>query len=215
VRPLYLEYPDEERSYSFKDEYFFGKEILVAPITDSSDFRDIYLPPGEWEDYFTGRVYDGDQVITPKYPLEGMPVFVRSGSIIPRQAESAYSDQRPLSVLFVEVYGRRPSTFSLYEDDGVTLAYERGSSARTPIVYSIARDSTGSLVIGPAKGSFAGQPQERSYTVRFHGIRRPGSVSLDGRILPRDTWSWDETRSVLTVRVEKRSVRTALRLTVR
>ena len=215
VRPLYLEYPDEERSYSFRDEYLFGKELLVAPITDSSDSRDIYLPPGEWEDYFTGKVYDGDQVITPKYPLEGMPVFVRSGSIIPRQAESAYSDARPLSVLFVEVYGRRPSTFSLYEDDGVTLAYERGASARTPIVYSIARDSTASLVIGPAKGSFAGQVQERSYTVRLHGIRRHGSVSLDGRVLPQGAWSWDEARSVLTVPVEKRSVRTAVRLTVR
>lgn len=214
LRPLYLEYPGLEKAYAHPDEYFFGRELLVAPITDSTDKRDIYLPPGEWQDYFTGKVYDGDQVITQKFPLETMPVFVRSGSIIPRQAEMAYSDQRPLGVLIVDVYGSRNAEFSLYEDDGTTLEYAKGAWVKTPMKVRVAPDSSITAVIGPAKGSYKGQVLERSYTVRFHAIREPRSVTLNGRELPKGTWSWDEGRSILSVPLTKRSVREALRLAV-
>ncbi len=121
VRPLYLEYPSSSKSYSYPGEYMFGSELLVAPVTDSSGEKEIFLPPGEWVDYFTGQKYAGDRVIHEKYPLDRMPLFVKSGSIIPMQPDMTYSDEKPLETLVVDVYAGDKGSFSLYEDDGTSL----------------------------------------------------------------------------------------------
>jgi len=77
LRPLYLEYPKLSEAYNHPHEYFFGKEILVAPVVDSTGTRTIYLPPGEWYDFFTGKSYKGAQTFTTHYNVDQMPVFVR------------------------------------------------------------------------------------------------------------------------------------------
>ncbi len=162
LRPLYLEYPKLSEAYKHPHEYFFGKEILVAPVVDSTGIRTIYLPPGEWYDFFTGKPYKGAQTFTAHYNTDQIPVFVRAGSVIPEQTPMAYSNQRPLDTLIVRVYGSKPGSFNLYEDDGISLNYKKGAYASTSIRFSKKDVSTYQLTIGPTKGRYAGRSAQRS-----------------------------------------------------
>src|SRR6185312_2820238 len=86
-----------QEAYQHPHEYFFGAEMLVAPVLDASGNRTVYLPPGRWLDFFTGKAHDGAGTFTAHYAVDQTPVFVREGSIIPGQpADMAWSDARPL-----------------------------------------------------------------------------------------------------------------------
>lgn len=211
LRPLYIVHPALEEAYHHPDEYYFGDAMLVAPITDSSGVRDVYLPPGEWQDFFSGTRYAGDRTIRVRCSLETLPVFMRRGAIIPQQPDMAYTDQRPLDSLLVDLYPSGNSAYSLYEDDGVSLDSGRGKSAGTPISVDSA-GSTTRVVIGPTQGEYAGQPLNRAYLVRVFGISEPSRVRVNGVAVPSgrtsyDHWTWDARRSVLTVSVVRRSIR--------
>ena len=208
LRPLYLAYPELEEAYRHPHEYFFGKEMLVAPVLDASGNRTVYLPPGQWIDFFTGRHHRGGTTFTAHYAVDETPVFVREGSIIPEQPASlAWSDARPLDTLMLDVYGSGKGRFDLYEDDGVSLAYAKGQYALTPISHVTTGDGHERLVIGPSKGSFEGQPVRRAYELRIHSAGKPRSVSVDGR--PAGHWSWDAAAATATVELPERSIRDA------
>jgi alpha-glucosidase (family GH31 glycosyl hydrolase) len=212
VRPLYLEYPDLEKAYSYPYEYFFGKELLVAPIVDSTDAKEIYLPPGEWIDYFTGKTYKGDQVIKQVYSIETMPVFVKSGSIIVRQPDMDYSDQKPLDHLILDIYGTLASSFELYEDDGLTLDYEKARYARTSIKYTQLKNGTSVVEIGPAIGEYTGQVEKRGYSLHIPCSAEPQSIRVNNLSLAKDKWTWKKDRDILTIEIDKKSIRESLKI---
>jgi alpha-glucosidase (family GH31 glycosyl hydrolase) len=217
VRPMYLEYPSVPKSYSTPLQYMFGKELLVAPVVDSASVKEVFLPPGEWFDYFTGQKYSGDKSIKEKYPLDRMPVFVKGGAVIPMQTNMQYSDQRPLDTLIVDVYGSQAGSFNLYEDDGVSLDYKSGKYAWTPIVFS--RSGRNELSVGPTKGEFSGQPLARAYELRFHGVGKPVSVTVNNRkaeigAKSGEGWSWDKDKSVVVVTVEAKKIRETVKVTL-
>ena len=215
VRPMYLEYPSAPKSYSTPYQYMFGKELLVAPVIDSSGMKEIFLPPGEWIDYFTGQKYSGDKTIKEKYPLDRMPVFVKAGAIIPMQTNLQYSDQRPLDTLVVDIYGSQAGSFNLYEDDGVSLDYKSGKFAWTPIAFN--KSGRNELTVGPTKGEFSGQLQARAYELRFHGLGKPASVTVNNRkaelgAKSGEGWTWDKDKSVAIVTVEAKKIREAVKI---
>ena len=219
LRPLYIVHPDLEEAYRHLDEYYFGDAMLVAPILDSSGVRNVYLPPGEWVDYFTGARHQGDRSIQVKCSLETLPLFVRSGSIIPQQPDMDYTDQRPLDSLIVDVYAPGNSKFSLYEDDGISLDYDHGKSAVTPLTCEVSA-SVCRITIGAAKGEYAGQTVSRSYLVILHGHSKPSSVTIDGaKIAPggaaSDRWNWDAKRQSLVLNLGRRSIRKGVSLAIR
>jgi alpha-glucosidase (family GH31 glycosyl hydrolase) len=205
LRPLYLEYPDLEEAYRHAHEYFFGREMLVAPVLDPSGNQTVYLPPGSWVDFFTGKRYQGGVTFTAHYAVDETPVFVREGAVIPEQSASEYSNARPLDPLIVNVYGGGEGSFDLYEDDGVSLAYAKGASAHTPISYARGGDGLEQLLIGPTRGTFQGQVEERSYELRIHTTGRPSSISVDGR--PLSHWSWDADQATAVVSLPARPIR--------
>jgi hypothetical protein len=208
---MYLEYPDKEPAYMYMHQYMFGKELLVAPVTEPAPalkdvysplvlteymrptstepapaLKDVYLPANEyWFDYFTGDIYKGEQTITYKCPLERMPLFVRAGSIIPMAANMDYSDQKPVDPLTLDIYAGKTAEFRLYEDDGISLDYRKGAYAWTPLVFK-AVNSMGdyTVIIGPTQGKFTGQPKSRRYEIRLHGLLKPESVKVNGATLP-------------------------------
>ena len=182
-----------------------------SPIRRSASprLKDIYLPAGDtWFDYFTGRIYPGGQVIAYECPLERMPVFARAGAIVPMAPEMNHAGEKPLDPLTLDVYASdKPSTFRLYEDDGVSLDYRQGKSAWTPITFAPGSDSS-SVEIGPTEGAYAGQLKSRRYEVRIHGLLRPGSVSINGSKLAEigsddwgGGWTWDPDSRVTVVRL--------------
>jgi alpha-glucosidase (family GH31 glycosyl hydrolase) len=203
LRPLYLHDPREEESYRHPHEYFFGDDMLVAPVVDPSGDVAIYLPPGEWFDFFTGKSRHGGTTFTAHYDVDDTPVFVRDGAIVPEQPASAWSDARPLGKVILNVYGAGKGRFDLYEDDGISLDYS-GQHAITPMTYATSGDGIHRLVVGAVDGSFAQQVQQRAYEVRIHSGERPRSVSVNGKSI--EHWTWQDGEATAIVAVPTQSV---------
>ena len=97
-----------------------------------------YLPEGNWFDFYTDEKFDGKKVINAECPIEKLPVFVKSGSIIPMQSPVMFTDQKPSDTLFVHLYkdsGNVDLSFDYYEDDGTTYQYENGNFFLRKIIY--------------------------------------------------------------------------------
>jgi alpha-glucosidase (family GH31 glycosyl hydrolase) len=220
LRPLYLEYPSLPKAYVYPKEYFFGKEILVAPISDPSGDEEVYLPPGTWTDYLSGKSYDGDQLLGVQAPIDFMPIFIKNGSIIPLAPDNLeYSNQKPLDHLTLAVYGPDAASFRLYEDDGTSLAYKNGQFAWTPISFKSSGTAQWQMVIGPTDGQFQGQVDRRAYEIQLHNLPEPTSVNVDGQSIPQRAggapgWSWNRAKSVATIRLNMHSIRAPIHVAI-
>jgi alpha-glucosidase (family GH31 glycosyl hydrolase) len=205
LEPLYLEYPDLEEAYRHPHEYFFGAEMLVAPVLDPGGRQTVWLPPGDWVGFSDGRHYQGGGTFTAQYPVEETPVFVRAGAVIPEQRPSDYSDARPLDALILNVYGSGNSRFELYEDDGESLnADEEGQHARTALTHAVSANGEQHLVIEPVQGAYPGQPAQRSYQLRVHGVARPSSIFVNG--VEAGRLKWDAARAIASIELPRRSI---------
>jgi len=180
VEPLYYDYPTRTEAYANKNQYLFGTQLMVIPVTSPCDKSTRlsqtrgWLPPGRWVDIFSGVVYDGDRTITIYRSLDDYPVFAREGSIIPLDgkegSEIANGAGIPEHVEIVLVVGANGS-FDLVEDDGTGAGIEDVALSTTPIRYD---QSTGSLTIGASTNPLM---RERSWSVRLIS-HAPNDVSL-------------------------------------
>ena len=152
MRPLVFDFPDDEKALDRKYEYMFGPALLVSPVTEPGVASwETYLPrtQGGWYDYHTGRHYDGGQTVRTATDKAGIPVFVRAGSIIPVSGDE------------VLVYAGADGSFTLYEDDGTTLAYEQGEYSRITFQWN---DKKGKLKVSHGKG--------RQFKTTIHNIKQ-------------------------------------------
>lgn len=128
VRPLVYEYPVDKHVRNISDEYMLGSFVLVAPvIAPGKEAREVYLPDGDWYDYYTGEKYSGGRYILADAPLDKVPVFIKAGAIIPvadgeiRSTEDITEDK--ISILTYPGKG----SFVHYQDDNETFAYRDGA----------------------------------------------------------------------------------------
>ncbi|MFD8706893.1 TIM-barrel domain-containing protein [Kitasatospora sp. NPDC059648] len=189
VRPLALEYPDDPAALgpNAKYEFLAGPDFLVAPVYSATSVRDgIYLPEGTWTDYWTGRTYQGPTTINGySAPLDTLPLFVKGGSIVPMWPQGTLSwENRDRGELDYDVYPRGDSSYTLYEDDGVTRQYAAGSSA-TQQVDVHAHGPVTTIQVGASEGNYSGKPDARSYRFTVHGQSAPRTVVTQGGPLPR------------------------------
>ncbi|HXB68665.1 MAG TPA: glycoside hydrolase family 31 protein, partial [Candidatus Acidoferrales bacterium] len=154
-RPLLLDYQEDENTLGIDDEFTIAGDLLAAPILKPNlSARLVYLPAGVWFDYWTGARYEGGRMIRVEAPLETVPLFVRGGAILPLGPEMNYVGEKPSSPLF-EIYpdARGEASTSLYEDDGLTEAYQQGSFRQTSLTYR--HTPTGDQIdVSAPKGSF-------------------------------------------------------------
>jgi alpha-glucosidase (family GH31 glycosyl hydrolase) len=208
VRPLYLQYPDQQEAYAQTDsEYLYGPDVLVAPVTTagSTATTSVWFPAGStWTDWFTGKTYQGGTTAKITTGLDTMPVFVRSGGIVTTRSHDVTGDvQNPLTDVTVTVAEGAAGETSLYEDDGSST--DPSQSATTSIDYR----TTGinhTVRVGAAQGSFDGQVADRTWTVAFTNATEPRVVRVDGHKLAADAWSWDAQTRTVTVHAGTRSV---------
>jgi alpha-glucosidase len=136
MRPLFLEFPDDQATWSLDDEWMLGDQVLAAPVLTKGGERKVYLPAGNWFDGNTGKAIGGKQTLdlTP-VPLDVVPFYVRAGTILPMGPviQSTAEAEDPLEV---RIYPGRDAAFSLYEDDGTTYAYEKGAFTRIPMQWN-------------------------------------------------------------------------------
>jgi hypothetical protein len=122
---MVLEYQNEKTAWDAKYQYMFGDFLLVAPALEKTDTEvSVWLPKGNWVNFFSGKKFTGDRTIKVPAKLGEIPVFIKEGAIIPMGPEISYADEKPLSPVTLDIYpGDKPSSYSLYEDDGVSRNY--------------------------------------------------------------------------------------------
>ncbi len=193
LHPLYYDWPDADQAYRFKDEYIFGNEMLVRPVTAPADkstalaTEKLWLPPGNWIEWPTGKSFAGDTTIERSFSIDQIPVYVKAGAIVPEQPAMLHTGRRPVNPLIVEVWplpSGASTSYSLYEDSGVSVQYQRGVYARTPIKATATKDTL-EVEIGPVQGSFPGMLRNRSYTLRLPDDWPPASVTVNGKPVPQ------------------------------
>ena len=226
-RPLYYEWPELKEAYNRPEQYLFGDDLLVAPVVkpatgiSGSANANIWLPPGEWVNWFTGEVFAGPKEVLFQVALDEIPVFVRRGSIIPTMKRMNRSDERPVDPMVLNIFPGASGKTRIYEDDGITSDYESGGCVWIPVSYE-AGDHQHKLVIDTEEGEFEGMPTERTYEIRFHDIAGVKDVSINGKLAPRlsderDAQGWwydsDQYSAVISVKRNFGSRATCVRLT--
>jgi alpha-D-xyloside xylohydrolase len=180
MRGLVMDFPADRKSWNIADEYLFGRELLVAPVTTfRARGRSVYLPAGaDWYDFNSGAYLKGGQTIDAAAPYERMPLFVRAGSILPTGPEIMNTSEQPDGPIVLHVFTGTDGQFSLYEDDGISEAYARGKYARVPIRWD---EATRTLTIGAREGAYDGMPGKRSIAVRFYTPGKATAPDFDER----------------------------------
>jgi hypothetical protein len=195
VRAMALQFPEDNSTWTNHTgtayQFMSGDWLLVAPIYEDAVTRDgIYLPAGTWIDYWNGTEYTGPATLDGyAAPLDKLPIFIRAGAILPLWPDMLFFDEKPHDPITLQVYpGDNESTsFSMYEDDGVTRQHEAGTFAKTLITVDAPpkkdQKQPLNITIGAANGGFVGQRTERVYYIDVHLARPPKEVSLDGKPL--------------------------------
>ncbi|WP_343732211.1 TIM-barrel domain-containing protein [Duganella sp.] len=175
MRGLVMDFPNDEAVKDIKDQYLFGRSMLVAPVTAyGARERSVYMPKGaNWYDFYTGELYKGGSTATIKAAETRIPVLVKAGAILPVGPVTQYVDEKPDAPITLNIYTGADGKFSLYEDDGVSNAYLRGEFSRIPLSYN---DKTGVVTIGDRTGQYKGMVAKRQFKVRFI---KPGDSSTD------------------------------------
>ncbi len=167
-RPLVLNFQDDYNTLAIDDEFMVGRELLAAPVLKPDQTsRLVYLPKGGWFDFWTGEYLSGGRMIRVQAPLETIPLFVRAGSVVPLGPEMDWVGQKTADPVTFEIYpdDHGEARASLFEDDGISPAYENGAFRRTSI------EAHGNeVVFGRPEGTWA--PAPRHFVVRLHAADR-------------------------------------------
>jgi alpha-glucosidase (family GH31 glycosyl hydrolase) len=195
ARAMPLAFPNDPRSDELLRQYMLGDAFLVAAFTDQ-----IHLPEGTWIDYWTGERYVGPRDLT-YCPPEGRggPLFLRAGAIVPSWPDMDYVGHRPVDTLGLHVYPHGDSSFTLFEDDGVSFVYLQGAVAETSITCQATQGKT-TLTIGPRAGSYQGMPTTRSFDVSIHLSSAPAQVIIDGKDATA-AWRYDSDIGAVRLKV--------------
>lgn len=173
MRSLAFDFRNDSSVHSIPDQYMFGPAFLVNPITASqltngsnefkSQTKEIYLPKStNWYDFWTGKKYEGGQMINTAAPIETMPVFVKAGSIVPMGPYLQFATEKPADSIELRIYPGADASFNLYEDENDTYDYEKGKFATIQFHWN---DNEKKLIILDRKGSFQGMLEKRIFNI--------------------------------------------------
>ena len=183
VRPMYHVHPDAEQAYEVPNQYAFGSELIVAPITSPHDpvtllgAAHVWLPEGVWIDLTTSVAYDGGRELDLHRDDASIPVLLRAGGILPLASEEALdATENPASLEIVVAPGA-DGEFTLIEDDGSGSTPKEMLTARTTISW---RQADGLVTIGAARGTAGIVPETRTWTVTLLAVHGVTTVTIDG-----------------------------------
>jgi alpha-glucosidase/alpha-D-xyloside xylohydrolase len=181
MRALWLHYPDDPVAVARADEYLWGRNILVAPVVEKgATTRSIYLPRGQWYDFWTNDRMEGGREINRAVDLETMPLYVAAGAILPLGPVKQYTGENVDQPLSITIYPGADGSFLLYEDDGRSFDYRRGEWMGTRLNWNDARRTLnlslepGSRMQGPLQRTISVKVLDSEKTVVFEG--KPAQV---------------------------------------
>ncbi len=184
MRPLTLEFQNDRKCRDILHEYLLGRDLLVTIYK-----REIYLPEGEWKDFWTGKTYAGNQTLQLDWPENrGGNLLVRQGAVIPFGPVMQYRKERPLDE--VELYlfpTNTPSQGTLYEDDGVSFEFEKGAFTLTTIT---AQNKDGVVEVN---ADTQGTTQVKTWKLTIAAPEKPKKILFNHQEVP---FQWDAERGI-------------------
>jgi alpha-glucosidase (family GH31 glycosyl hydrolase) len=185
VTPMYYGNMDVAEALGAKDQYFFGSELLVAPILAPANpetgvaVRKVWFPPGIWYHLFDGEELAGGCWRKIEARLEDIPVYAKAGAIVPLAAKTGWGGIDNPEVLDLIIFPGADNSFDLYEDDGETTGYQRGEYALTRFTLE-----DGVFTIHRPQGDLRVLPQRRIYHIHLRGVGEATTASLPGVYAP-------------------------------
>ena len=184
-RPMYYDYPENKEAYEFRNEYMFGDDVLVMPVTapvenDYAQVR-VWLPEGEWYEWHTGALLKGNQIVERSFAVDEYPIYIKAGAILPMYLDNVMNlngNDEEVAVTFFPG-GGDTAEFKLYEDNGNDKNY--ASEYAVTKLSSVRNGNEQTLVIGKREGAYKDMPLARSFKVKVLSSLIPLSVTVNGR----------------------------------
>ncbi len=204
ILPMYYSHPENQAAYEVKNQYWFGDQMIVAPITTPKNKAtlmgkvNVWLPEGKWTDLFTGAVYDGmeGRFYNMYRYASSIPVLLKAGAIVP-MAKHQKSNNTLTGSKEMEIYiaPGASNSFTLYEDKGDGNEYKNGAWAKTEMSLSY-EETKAVFTLMPSEGDLSLIPQKREYTVKFIGFNEPESLKVNGK---EAAWEYNKEINTLSV----------------
>jgi alpha-glucosidase len=186
-RSLVIDYGHDPKIYDplFENQYLFGQNILIAPHESTKNIIKVYLPAGEWYDFFTNEKFNGNQTIYVDCPINKLPVFIKASATLPVCPEIGNSTNELGDLLEWHVFkGSAESTYVYYEDDGESFNNEKGDFLKRVVTYN---PDNQSLVISEVDGSF--NTRFSRFRLVLHGFSA-SKVIVDGKDVELEVWDY-------------------------
>jgi putative glycosyl hydrolase len=187
IRAMFLDFPNKYTlGTATQYQYMYGTDFLVAPVyqntqadAEGNDIRNgIYLPEGEWIDYFSGEKYEGGRILNNfATPLWKLPVFVKNGAIIPMANPNNHVGEINKGLRIYEMYPHNHTMTVEYDDDGITEAYKDGKGVTTFIESNVTPKSTVMITVHRTQGNFDGFVKEKATEFRINVTEKPKALS--------------------------------------
>jgi alpha-glucosidase len=177
-RSLAIDYTHDARVYEhqFQHQYLFGPSLLVIPVESARDFVRVYFPEGNsWYSLYNGDKYAGHTEVILDCPLHRLPLFVKSGAIIPMQPVVSHTSEKT-ELLIIHLYaGESDNSFLFFEDDGLSFDYQQGVYSRRLLRYEA---HAGKFVMEQVEGTY--NSGFKKIKLVLHGFMLPNSVRVNG-----------------------------------
>src|SRR5215469_2038657 len=221
-RPMYYDWTESEDAYQVKDQYMFGDDLLVAPITTPVQgdaqlaTRRIWLPPGTWIEWTSGAVLKGPAIVERTFALDEWPAYVRSGSIVAMQPKMTHTGEKPVDPLILTIFPGESGSTRIYSDAGDTLGYKTTEFTWTHVLQRTSPDGSVQVDVAPVEGSYPGMVQRRGYELRLRGSFPPREVISNGSMVPyrphggAPGWRYDGNTLTTIISVPQMSVHETL-----
>ncbi|MCI8548362.1 MAG: DUF5110 domain-containing protein [Bacilli bacterium] len=183
IQPFYYNYPWCYDDPLYKNQYYFGSQLLVCPILSKKDIvmnrtiHRFYMPDGIWYDFFTGKRFPGGKKYVSFFREEDYPVFAHAGSIIPLSNRSDRNNIGLPTDMEIHIFPGTSNMYTLYEDDGVTSLYKEGYFLKTSIDYNYLR-SNYTVIIRSVEGKSGIAPERRNYKILFRNTKKADDVKV-------------------------------------
>ena len=200
MRAMPLAFPNETAGDHDRTQYLLGDALLVTAYTDR-----LRLPHGRWLDAWTHQRRQGPLATTADFPQNrGGCLLLREGAIVPEWPVQPHVERGFCDRLRLVVFpAATPSSFTLYEDDGISLAYRDGALARTVIDCLPEPDGAVTLRLHPRQGAFEGMNRSRHLELAVYLDRKPSAILVNGTALPDDAWSWQDDDACATCQADQ------------
>lgn len=182
IQPIYYRYPEIYDDGLYRNEYYFGSQFFICPITTKKEMimnrviQKFFLPEGIWYDFVTGKKFPGGQKYVSFFRDQDYPVFAKAGAIIPLSNNENLNDTTPPKDMEIHIFPGQSNNYRLYEDDGVSDLYLKGYYLLSLIDYNYLPNNY-TVIIRPIEGKSGIIPEKRNYKIRFRNTKKSDDVA--------------------------------------